>query len=251
VHIDWWTIALQAANFLLLAWLLQHFLYRPVMAVIDRRQAATERLMTEANSARERAQSAEHEIADRLGHAESERTELLAAARRAAEDERKALVAKAAAEAKQLRDEGLQAVDREREAALRELSATATRVAVAMAHRILAELPLEAAEEAFLEPPHSALAALPPDQKSVFAGSNEGVPVTVVSAAPLSEPGRAQCQRRIPEILGHPVAIRFEVDPDLLGGLDLHAGSATLRLSWADKLKRIGAGVEAAADAHA
>jgi F-type H+-transporting ATPase subunit b len=251
VRIDWWTIALQAANFLLLAWLLQHFLYRPVMAVIARRQAATERVMAAANTAKERAQSAEHEIADRLRCAESERTELLAAARRAAEDEQKALFAKAAAAANQSRDEGLRAVEKEREAALHQLSATATRLAVAMAHRLLAELPLEAAEQAFLEHLHSALAALPPDQRSVFAEFNEGVPMTVVSAAPLSEPGRTRCQRRVPEILGHPVAIRFEVYPDLLGGLDLHAGEATLRLSWADKLKRIGAALEAATDAHA
>jgi F-type H+-transporting ATPase subunit b len=98
VHIDWWTIALQAANFLLLAWLLQHFLYRPVMAVIAQRQVAIERLMTEANTAKERAQSVEREIAERLQHADSERAELLAAARRAAEDERKALLARTAAE---------------------------------------------------------------------------------------------------------------------------------------------------------
>ena len=251
MRIDWWTIALQAANFLLLAWLLQHFLYRPVMTVIARRQAATEQLMTEANTAKERAQSAERAISDRPRHTESERADMLKAARRGAEEERKALLAKAAAEAKQLREEGLQAVEREREAALHQLSATATRLAVTMARRLLAELPLQAAEQAFLEQLQSALAALPPDQKSVFTGSNEGAPVTVVSAAPLSESWRARCQSRIHEIMGKPVALRFEVDPDLLGGFDLHAGGATLRLSWADKLKQIGAAVEAAADAHA
>ena len=34
MRIDWWTLALQAANFLVLVWLLQHFLYRPVQAII-------------------------------------------------------------------------------------------------------------------------------------------------------------------------------------------------------------------------
>jgi F-type H+-transporting ATPase subunit b len=251
VHIDWWTIALQAANFLLLAWLLQHFLYRPVLAVIARRQAATERVMTEANVAKERAQSVEHELGDRLRQAESARSEMLAAARRAAEDDRKALLVNAAAEAKQLRGEGLHAVDREREAALQQLSETAARLAVTMARRLLAELPLETAEQAFLEHLHRALVALPPDQRSVFTGSKEAAPVTVVSAAPLSESGRTRCQSSIHEMLGQAIAIRFEVDSDLLGGLDLHAGGATLRLSWADQLARIGAGIEAAADAHA
>jgi len=251
VHIDWWTIALQAANFLLLAWLLQHFLYRPVMAVIARRQAATAQLMTEANAAKERAQSVEHEIADQLRRAESKRTDVLAAARHAAEDDRKALLAKATAETKELRDEGLRSVEKERESALHQLSQTATRLAVTMARRLLAELPLGAAEQAFIDRLHDALAALPPDQKSIFIGSNEGAPVTVVSAAPLSAAGQARCQSRIDEILGHRVTIGFEVDPALLGGLDLHSGGAALRLSWADELTWIGAGIEATADAHA
>jgi F-type H+-transporting ATPase subunit b len=251
VHIDWWTIALQAANFLLLAWLLQHFLYRPVLAVIARRQAATEQVITEANAAQRRAQSVEHELTDRLRSAESARSEMLAAARRAAEDDRKVLLTKAAAEAKQLRDEALQAVENEREAALRQLSATAARLAVTMARRLLADLPLEAAEQAFLEHLHRALAALLPDQRRLFSGSNEAAPVTVVSATPLSESGRKQCRCRIHEILGDTTAIRFEVDPNLLGGLDLHAGGAALRLSWADELNRLGAAVEATADARA
>jgi F-type H+-transporting ATPase subunit b len=36
--IDWFTVGAQALNFLILVWLLQHFLYKPILAAIDARE---------------------------------------------------------------------------------------------------------------------------------------------------------------------------------------------------------------------
>ena len=36
--IDWFTVAAQAVNFLILVWLLKRFLYKPVLAAIDERE---------------------------------------------------------------------------------------------------------------------------------------------------------------------------------------------------------------------
>ncbi|MEO0035300.1 MAG: synthase, partial [Pseudomonadota bacterium] len=38
MSLDWSSLALQTVNFLVLVWLLQRFLYRPVLAAIDRRR---------------------------------------------------------------------------------------------------------------------------------------------------------------------------------------------------------------------
>ena len=56
---DWWTFALQAINFLILAWLLQHFLYQPVMRVVAARRAESDKLMADAEAGRQRAQELE------------------------------------------------------------------------------------------------------------------------------------------------------------------------------------------------
>ncbi|AOH87284.1 hypothetical protein AWL63_24355 (plasmid) [Sphingomonas panacis] len=55
MHIDWWTLALQAINVLILVWLLARFLYRPVMKVIADRQAAADALLSEAQSSKDAA----------------------------------------------------------------------------------------------------------------------------------------------------------------------------------------------------
>ena len=36
--IDWFTIGAQALNFLILVWLLKHFLYQPILNAIDERE---------------------------------------------------------------------------------------------------------------------------------------------------------------------------------------------------------------------
>ena len=52
MQIDWWTLGLQAVNVLILIWCLTHFLFRPVAAMVARRQAEIGRLMTEAEAAK-------------------------------------------------------------------------------------------------------------------------------------------------------------------------------------------------------
>jgi len=48
MSIDWVTVLAQLANFLLLIWLLRRFLYRPIIAGIDAREAEIARRMAAA-----------------------------------------------------------------------------------------------------------------------------------------------------------------------------------------------------------
>jgi F-type H+-transporting ATPase subunit b len=52
MRIDWWTLALQTFNVLVLVWILSRFLFRPVASMIEQRQAAAAKLL--ADSARSR-----------------------------------------------------------------------------------------------------------------------------------------------------------------------------------------------------
>ena len=56
MQIDWWTLGLQAVNFLVLVWLLQRFLYKPVMRLIERRRQNVEKAFAEAEDARRKAE---------------------------------------------------------------------------------------------------------------------------------------------------------------------------------------------------
>jgi flagellar biosynthesis/type III secretory pathway M-ring protein FliF/YscJ len=54
VQIDWVTVAAQIVNFLVLVWLLQRVLYRPLTRALKEREEEVKRSLREAESARER-----------------------------------------------------------------------------------------------------------------------------------------------------------------------------------------------------
>ena len=45
---DWWTFGLQVINFLVLVWLLQRFLYKPVRRIIEQRRELAGKALSEA-----------------------------------------------------------------------------------------------------------------------------------------------------------------------------------------------------------
>src|SRR5512142_2341945 len=88
MHVDWWTLALQTVNVLILVWLLARFFFRPITAIVASRQDEARKILADADAARQRAEAtqatadkARAEMARLLGEATHE----AAAARAAAE----------------------------------------------------------------------------------------------------------------------------------------------------------------------
>ena len=56
--IDWFTVGAQVVNFLVLMWLLKHFLYKPVLDAIDAREQRIAKQLEQAQAVQD---GAEHE----------------------------------------------------------------------------------------------------------------------------------------------------------------------------------------------
>ena len=55
MRIDWWTLALQTVNVLVLIWLLARFFFRPVMDIVVKRQEEAKKLLADAARTRQEA----------------------------------------------------------------------------------------------------------------------------------------------------------------------------------------------------
>ena len=55
--LDWMTFVLELINFLVLIWILNRFLYRPLMNVIAQRKAAIHKTLSDAEVTRSAAQA--------------------------------------------------------------------------------------------------------------------------------------------------------------------------------------------------
>ncbi|HVO17268.1 MAG TPA: F0F1 ATP synthase subunit B [Alphaproteobacteria bacterium] len=240
MHIDGWTIALQAINFLILVWLLQRFLYRPVMAVIARRQAEIAKLMQAADSAKADSETVRLDLEAERGGIAREAAAALAATQKRAEAERAALLDKARAEAARLTDEARQQLARERADAAATLKAEAGALGVEIARRLLADLAPGTGVRSFLERALRELDTLPPEAKRRLAAqSADGTPVRVVAAATLSSDEEALCRQALSRALGGAPQVVFAVDHTLIAGVEVHFAHTILRHNWRDSLAEI------------
>ena len=77
MQIDWWTLALQAVNFLVLVWLLWRFLFRPVKRVIEERKKLADEAFEKAAKKESEAETARARYEEREAALADERQEML------------------------------------------------------------------------------------------------------------------------------------------------------------------------------
>ena len=248
MHVDGWTLLLQAINFLILVWLLRHFLYRPVLAVIAERQAATERVRTQADAVRQEADGMRRGVEDARAGLAAERDRLLAAARSQAEAERAALLDHARAEADRLLADARTRLEEERRQALAGLRRQAAALGAEVAGRLLRSAGGNGLDHRLLDAACRSVEELPEAQRRALAGDEAPVPVRLVTAAPLDP---APWRERLGEALGRPVALEVAEDPGLIAGVELHFPHTVLRHSWKQALAEATEELTRDDDAHA
>ena len=238
--LDWSTLALQAVNFLILVGLLQYFLYRPVLAVVDRRQQETERAIADANAAKTAAEATAAELEGQRHAIAKEREQALQDAYRRAQQEAAEVLAEMRGQADRVLAEARAQIERERDEAAAALRERALGLALDMARRLLAEVADREVTAALLSRTLARLRALPEHNRQELAAEvADGAMVEVVTAQPLEDRTVERCRAALREVLGEATAVAFSQDPALLAGVELHFRHGAMRGSWQDSLAAI------------
>jgi len=229
MHIDWWTLALQTINAVVLIWILSRFLFRPVAAMIAKRQSEARRLLDEAAAAKAEAEAEAERTRSEQAELAARRNATLAAATREAEARKAALLASAREEVEQLRKSAEE--ERARDAARAEKIAEdrAARLAVAISAKLLERLPDGVRVAAFVDGLAESVAGLPDASRNEIGA--DGSPVRVKAPRALTGDEPAALASALERALGHPVTVAVEVDPDLIAGLELNTDHAIVRNS--------------------
>ncbi len=247
MSIDWWTLGLELVNFLVLVWLLERLLYRPVLGVLDRRQAEVSRLRDADTAAREALAAERRQVeAERAGLA-TQREGALEEAHRLAAAERAQARTEAQEEMQRLLADGRERLAAERAEAASVLQARGVEIGIAIARGLLERSQGSAPVAAFLAAACERVQNMDAEQRRhLLAAEGEAVPVRVVTAEALDRPRRDDCNARLESALGYPVTSSFEVEPALIAGLEVHFPGLVLRHSWRDALEAIQASLQAA-----
>jgi F-type H+-transporting ATPase subunit b len=135
-HIDW-TLITQIIAFLAFLWFLNRVFGKSIAAMLQQRADRIEAGLRAAEENQRRAEQMHHETQRQLDEARAERQSIVAAANKAAEAQRQALIAQARGEADALVQRTQAAIQRERQAAVDELRREAGRLAIVAARRLI------------------------------------------------------------------------------------------------------------------
>lgn len=240
MQIDWWTFALQAVNFLVLVWLLQRFLYKPVREVIEKRKALVEQAFAEAAKQKGEAEAAQRSFEASRTELARERQDLLNKMHEELAAERERIIEQARREAGQLIEAARASIAEEREAALAGIRGQVADLAVELAATLLRKVGSVALNDAFLERVEQQLRALPTEERDRLRKdlAADGARLTVVTATPLPEEERERWRTRLGTSLVQREATEFETDPGLIGGAELRFPHAVIRFTLADQLAK-------------
>lgn len=240
MQIDWWTLALQVVNFLVLVWLLWRFLYRPVKEMIEKRKQLAERAFAEADEQKREAEVARQRFEDGRAGLAQERQEMLKKIHAELEAERNQVLETAHVKAREILDEARESSATERAAVLAEVREEVAALASELAASLLREAGPGVADAALLERLEKQLRDLPDDERERLRKDLEpdGARLTVVTAAPLKADEQAHWIDRLGACLGHGEKTDFATDPEILGGVEVRFPHAVLKSTWADHLRK-------------
>ncbi len=226
MSIDWVTVLAQLVNFLLLVWLLRRFLYRPILAGIDAREAEIARRMAAADEARERAGAAEQRYQRLHEEMLAARQDKLDEALRDTEREREQLLAEARAQREQEQKDWRRHLEHERQDFVRRLQRAGALTLFELTRKALHELADESLEAAIARQLGQRLTVMAGEVGAAAGPSRQAMVST-------HEPLGAEAQARLSAELGRVLPgaePRFIVDGEQSPGVIIQAGGA--RLAW-------------------
>lgn len=228
--IDWFTVAAQAVNFVILVALLTRFLYQPLRRVVGEREAKVAALLddaarraAEADARAQRLDAAERELGNRRRQALDDLAEEVGR-------EREALLEAARAEVGRREREWHGSLERRQAEILDRVARTAVSHLAEALRAALADIADTELEERAVAAFLARFDALGGDELEAIGAAVRRSGATVRSARELAAPLRATLRERLEGRWGHDLTLHFEVEPRLLCGLALEADGR--RLTW-------------------
>lgn len=237
MRIDWWTLALQAINAIVLIWILSRFLFRPVAAMVTARQAEARHVLDAAAASRAEAEAEKRKAHDEEAALAAQRGAALNAAAAEAETQKATILAAAHAEADALRAAAEAEIARARTRETKAAETRAARLAVDIAARLVARLPDATRILPFVDGLAAGIAGLPEATRAEIGADDRSV--HLIAPRTLTEAEQEAARTALAATLDRDVRLAIDTDPALIAGLELHTDHAVVRNSLRADLDRI------------
>ncbi|RDC72550.1 hypothetical protein DLJ49_10000 [Rhodovulum sp. 12E13] len=241
MQIDWLTVAAQIVNFLVLVWLLQRFLYRPITEAMARREARIETRLSEAREARSEVETEARRLREKQDELEASRDEMLREARLEADDLRAALENDLRKEMEDRRKTWEHHLEEERDAVAARLRQRAGHQVIDIVGRVLRDYAGTDIAGQVAGTFAERLADLDAEARERLsdAARRAGGRARVESGVPLEPSARSRITRAIHDRIAPDIEVTYGEDDTLLIGVRLTIGEQTVEWSATRFLDRL------------
>lgn len=238
MELNWSTIVLEIINFLVLVWILKHFLYRPVLRVIEQRRAGIEATLNEAKQREEAAEKLRTQFENRLAEWQQDKEAAHDELRDEIQQQRQRAMAELAKSLDAEREKAAVIEQRRAHELEEERERAALELGARFASRLLESLSDRQLEARIVELFSDELAQLDGTQQQALRRAAKGDDtIEVQSAFTLDATQRAQLSQALGQTLGHEVRLSFTETPELIAGLHLSLGDWSLGANLRDELE--------------
>ncbi len=236
---DWFTLAAQIMNFLILVFLLKHFLYNKIIEVMEKRKQRIASKLDEAQQKKESAEQKVQEYDSKLEELETTRKEKLKEAEEEAETRHKELLKEARQEVEQSREEWQKALEQEKQQFLNDVRQMTGEQIYAVTRRLLKDLAGEDVEQQVVRKFLEQLQQLQETDEETYHTLQElpqDHPLYVTSAFELSKDLQTQISDTLKQFAQRDSDIEFTRNSELLGGIELRVNGSKFQWSIAGYL---------------
>jgi len=243
--IDWFTVGAQALNFLILVWLLKHFLYKPILNAIAAREKRIAKELADADAKKTEAQKERDEFQKKNEEFDQQRAALLTKATDEAKAERQRLLDEARKAADALSAKRQESLINDAHNLNQAISDLTQKEVFSITRKAMTDLATVSLEERIGEVFTRRLRELDDKAKTVLGDAlrKNSEPALVRSTFDLPAEQRTAIQNALNETFSAEIHIRFETSPDLVSGIELSSNGQKVGWSIADYLAALEKGV--------
>jgi len=236
--IDWFTVGAQVVNFLVLVWLLKRYLYRPILRAIDAREKRVAQVLADAEAKNAAAQNERDTFQAKNAAFDSQRAALMNQATEEAKVQRQRLLDEARQAADYLAAQRMESLRNDAQALGQAITLRTQQEVFAIARKALADLSGTTLEQRLAEVFTQRLRALDEEAKEALAQAlnSTSVATLVRSAFALPAEPQAAIRQALNETFSTDIPLRFEIAPEVIGGIELIANGRKVAWSIAEYL---------------
>lgn len=232
------TLILQIANFLIMAYILTRFLFKPLKEMLDRRARRVTQSMDEAEDTSRAAEAVRLEYEHKRDNIEAEFAALKNEARIVIDQTRQQMIQEAYEEIETMRVHAREEIEQQRVEALRLHRSKIGEVVATLVRRMMVDILNPDIHDAYLDAfldqlPTLGLAGRP------AGDGKEAVPAELITAIPLLQERQARIVAALEVTMSQPVDLTHRVDPNLIAGAMVRLGDTLIDGSLQGQIQQL------------